>query len=212
MTEGVAPPSINGATKQTLRLFDWVSDAWYEIQLDARDWKFTRRRSSAILLPQQAEYTPQALNLPLLYRWLPDADNRRASIAPTAEPAAVSAMAQKNYDDATVNYSAQSQPGRPQQWAITPANNLIVFPPPDQTYLFSANYRTKPVRLKDDLDEPAFPEEFHLILVWRALMEVAAAEAAPEIYTRARANYETIRSALISDQGPTLTLKGRVLA
>ena len=212
MTEGAPPPSINGATKQTLRLFDWVSDAWHEIQLEMRDWKFMRRRSHALLLPQQAEYTPQALNMSSLYRWLPDTDNRRALIAPTADPASVSAMAQQDYDQATLHYSTQSQPGRPQRWAVTPTNNVIMFPPPDQQYVFSANYLTKPVRLKDDLDEPAFPEEFHLILVWRALMEVAAAEAAPEIYTRARVNYDTIRSALILDQGPVWRLKGRVLA
>ena len=51
-----------------------------------------------------------------------------------------------------------------------------------------------------DADTPDMPSEFHLLLVWRALQEVAKFDAAPEVLARAEKNHAGMVHRLLLDQ------------
>jgi hypothetical protein len=56
------------------------------------------------------------------------------------------------------------------------------------------------------------PSQFHMTIMWKAMMQIAQFDAAPENVSRANDKYEEILSSLMLDQGPGLTINARPLA
>ena len=89
---------------------------------------------------------------------------------------------------------------------------MCVGPLPNIVYNLKADYQAAPVELADDADEPDMPARHHRVLVWRALMEVAKIDAAPELLARASSNYETTFDALLADQADSMMIEAMPLA
>jgi hypothetical protein len=102
--------------------------------------------------------------------------------------------------------------GVPQFWAVSPDNKMLLGPTPDKVYHVRFDYQTPVVTLAADTDEPAMPEDYHMVIVWEALKSVAGFDNAPEVYARAQAEYESVFNDLWRDQGPKLTITARPLA
>ena len=214
LRSGAGPVAISGSTKELLRLFDWISDAWYDLQVEARDWKWMRREADAALVIGQHTYTASALGLTSFRRWLSPSDERAARVYPVATPSSVTRLAfVASYDLFVARYiDVPTQNGAPQHWTISPNEAVVLAPAPVVACRFKAAYLSAPYRLVVETDAPDMPEDFHMLLVWRALMELASTDAASEVYVRAKANHDAIRSELLSDQGPQWALRGRVIA
>lgn len=104
-------------------------------------------------------------------------------------------------------------PGAPQYWSVGPGKKLLIGPAPNSAdYMVTADYWAKPTALVDDADEPDMPEQFHLLLVWRGLLEVSSVDAAPEVEVRARRNMRMAWADLIDDQAPRTQLSDEALA
>lgn len=102
------------------------------------------------------------------------------------------------------------QAGMPQFWSIDPATQALnVGPTPDAAYTLRASYWRSPQALALDADTPGLPVEFHLHLVWRALIELASYDAAPEVLTRAQANLTLVEADLIGLHGPEIEMYPR---
>jgi hypothetical protein len=214
LRSGAGPVAIEGSTKEVLRLFDWISDAWYDLQIEPRDWKWMRRDADVPLTIGQREYTASNFALTDFRRWLAPSDDRCARVYPVANPSSVTALVPSgSYDRFLTDFvDVPPKDGAPHHWIISPTESILIAPAPDAAYRFKAAYQSKPFRLEVETDEPDMPEEFHLLLVWRALMELASIDAATEVYVRAKANHDALRSDLISDQGPQWVMRGRVIA
>ena len=84
--------------------------------------------------------------------------------------------------------------------SIKPDNSMILYPLPDTVYNINGEFFHKAVVMDDNLDEPQFPDQFHMIVVWRALMLYGAFDAADEKYSHGQNEYKTMLLALESDQ------------
>jgi hypothetical protein len=88
-------------------------------------------------------------------------------------------------------------------WSISPDERLHMAPTPDSDeYTIRASYYRAPTAFALDADEPDFGEQYHMILVWRALMEVASFDAAPEVYSRAQMNFTNLDREMKRRYGP----------
>jgi len=214
LRSGAGPVAISGSTKEVLRLFDWINDAWYDLQVEARDWKWMRRECDAALVIGQHAYTAASLGLTGLRKWMPPSRTRTARVYPTASASNVTEMVYwPDYDEfIRRQIDVPASNGAPQMWTISPTEEILIAPAPDAAYKLKAAYTSTPYRMVIETDAPDMPEDFHLLLVWRALMELASTDAASEVYVRAKANHDAIRSALILDQGPRWAMRGRVIA
>ena len=85
-------------------------------------------------------------------------------------------------------------------WTFDEANQLIVGPQPALAYKLRMEFWKSPTELAADVDAPDMPEEFHLLLMWRALQEVAKFDAAPEVLARAEKNHAGLMHRLLLDQ------------
>ena len=99
----------------------------------------------------------------------------------------------------------EHQPGNPLVWTTGPDEKMYFGPTPDDEYTVRASYWIAPTSLLLDEDTPAMGSEYHMILVWRALMEVASIDAAPEVYSRGLMNYERLETDLMRRYGPQFT-------
>lgn len=82
------------------------------------------------------------------------------------------------------------QPGPPVHIAIDPQNNLVIGPKPgpslDGPYTITGEYRKSAQILAADGDEPEMPEDFHYLIVYRALEKYGWQESASEVIDRAQ--------------------------
>jgi hypothetical protein len=60
---------------------------------------------------------------------------------------------------------------------------------PDDFYTITFDYYRQPVELVDNTDIPILPEPFHLVLVYKALLDYGRFENASEQYSAAQVDY-----------------------
>lgn len=100
---------------------------------------------------------------------------------------------------------------RPVVVSVKPNKDLAFGPSPDRAYFIGAEYYQKPTEFSADGDEPALPDRFHMMIVYRAMMFYGGFEAAPEVYQRGEFEFKRLMDRLTLDQLPT-TVSGPPLA
>jgi hypothetical protein len=219
-----ALPATAGATGSLGRVVGWINDAWTDIQMDRDDWDFMR--SSVLLgggvtvptIAGQASYPlgtgvgtvgvgPEAFG-----KW--DLGTFRCM------PTAVGFAGEDDLDDIPFDawrndymFGAQrSVKTRPVKIAVGPDQSLNLGPPPNGLYTITGDYFVAPTEMVADTDIPfGLPTRFHMLIVYRAMMEYAGFEAAPEVYQRGSKNNDSMFAQLLAARAPRLSF-GSALA
>jgi hypothetical protein len=92
--------------------------------------------------------------------------------------------------------------GRPTFFTITPKDELLFYPTPNDAYTIYGDYYTNPVTLAADADEPAMPARFHMAIVYGAVLSYGNFESAPEVIQFAAMNYSRMLRNIEQDQLP----------
>lgn len=195
-----APTSVVGASDRHARLFNWYADAWRELQSE-RDWRWMRGTTNIALTPGQQTYTGAALSIPNFGRWRKDDDTYCPVIYMPANPNSLWHLRYMGLDEFRHEYLYRTWGvTTPIAWTFDEDNQLIVGPAPAQAYMLRIGYWREPTELAADTDTPNLPARFALLPMWRALQEVAKADAAPEVLARAEKNYAVMHGATMADQ------------
>jgi len=211
---GAAPTTLVGLASGDQRLANWVADAWLEVQRRRQDWDWMRKTITGPLIIEQLAYRADEIDAEaeLVARWMPETDDYTVRVqGPGAERPGD--LCQLDYEDFQARYIARTAtPGAPQYWAEGLDKKLLVGPAPDiDGYILSADYMARPTALTADDSIPGMPEEFHMLLVWRALVEVGGFDGAPEVEARGRKNTRMAWIDLLDSQAPRLQLTDEVL-
>lgn len=200
-------------------LADWVQDAWRDIQLMPRNWRWMRAQAlgSVTVVGGRGYTVDQLLGVAAgttrFARWMPDSNRYHATAFDPANPASEWRLHEIDYETFRLRFEVSSHAaGAPQYRATAPDGRLLVGPTPDKTYSIRLDYWKTPQKLVANTDTPEMPEQYHMAIVWRALMSYAGFDAASEVYARGYSQYQDLESALIRDQGDTLYLAARPLA
>ena len=105
-----------------------------------------------------------------------------------------------------------SSSGQPVYYTIDPSDRSLIFNPLDATYSITAYYIKTPQVLVNNTDEPAFPEKHHHIIIYAALLELAAHVSSAEIYQKSQINYSKAIGQMMRDHCPAKRIKQRPLA
>ena len=199
---GDGPVSIVGTTKQHLRLFDWIADANRELESRPLDLRWMRRRVTVSTVATPApltSYTPAALGITDFGRWRPESDEWAVKCVNPADPSRTWNLHHLELDQWRENYVHSTQPAsQPSDWSVDDDDSLLIGPVPDGVYSIRMEYLRAPLELAEDTDEPEFDAQFHMILCWRALIEVAKFDNAPDILARAQTNYARLENSLLA--------------
>ena len=203
---GVLPSAVTGQTGRLLKIVNWVIDAWNEIQNDESTWLWMRKEFSQETIADTFRYTPASWNLTDFSRWVIDP----LSVSMYLKATGVSDEGEVNFlrwDEWRTKYGRGTQDAnRPIEYTITPLNEFALGPKADKVYTVSGEYYAGNQTLAADGDVPNCPARFHDVIVWKALMKLAATDEGPEQLAHAESLYRPLRFALERDQLPRVTI------
>lgn len=207
---GSAPTTLQGTLPgEIARLAGWINTAWTEIQQARADWFFLRQ---SVLFTATAangrSYTPAQAGIAQLGSYKPDSFR----CYPASAGVAASQILPWQPYDSFRNYwmfGANSLVnGRPFMFSVDPRKNLVLGPAPNEDYVIEGEAYLAPQPLVNDADTPSMPDQFHMLVVYKAMQYYGAYENAPEVYDRGAAQYGPMLSRLTVDQAPQITWGG----
>lgn len=209
-TRGAGPSTTTGQTYENGRFVKWIETAYETIQNLKRSWEFLRTDFSFNTIASVQNYTKASIPLEELGSWRFGCESFKCYLTSTGV-AGETWLQYYPWEDFRRLYmfgSNQSIEGRPIYFTIKPNKSVSLWPIPDAEYTISGEYFKRAQTLDEDGDEPLIPDQYHMIIVWLALMYYGQDAAAPEKFTAGQLNYKMILSQLINDQLPEFEIDG----
>ena len=195
-----------GLTGESRLLANWINSAWIDIQGQHRDWGWMRLAVSFATVNGQATYTPAQAGVTNFGMW--DRYSFRNYLTATGIRAEVFMhyMPYDRWRDIYQFSSNRTSYSQSYDITITPEKALGLGPVPLVGYTITGYCYTSPTEMTLDADIPALPVQYHMAIVYRALMFYGANEAAVEVYNHGRTEFNRIMSRIEADYGPEIEL------
>ncbi len=208
---GLLPITVIDQIGQMRKIVDWVAEAWFQIQALHDAWRFLRRECVFEVTDGQAEYTTAecGIDAGTFNRWM--LGTFRSYLTAVGQAGEIP-MGALDYDAWRNTYKLgtwRTTKSRPIYITQTPNNGLGLGPVPLGGHTILGDFFIAPVRMEVDEDVPMLPiAHSYMIIVYKAMMEFGASEAAPEVYGRGEKQYNSLLSKLERDQLPSIQLGG----
>lgn len=165
---GDGPSNVSGQTGMYAKIVEYVRQAHNEIQLAEHQWRFDWARHTQPLTQGVDIYDPADWGLSVR-QW------RRDTLY--VRPAGVTT--QRHWltfvDHASmVHLKTSDTQGVPAYWTERPDRKIEFYPAPQAGLELVAEYYRRPEVLTGNTDIPRMPEEYHMAIVWRAVMMCCA--------------------------------------
>ena len=206
---GSAPAAVTGQTGRAADLVRWAIEAWNDIQRDKDGrWKWMRSDFTLDTVADTQSYTfanctdvGDAVAISRFRAWDADfenqpfiylvADGRASERELPVEP-------WTEFRNLYVRASHTSAP--PSQLSVDYADKLFLGPTPDLVYRITGQYWKSNQILAEDTDVPEMPADYHMLIVYRALVKYGYNVVAQEILARAQTEGTPLYDSLIENQ------------
>lgn len=171
----VGPTSTTGQAGDSLRMVNWIDSAWINIQ-QRRNWSWLWEAAD-VTLPADTnvvagDISPQRYITDSMYY-------------------GTSQLAYMPWRDFSPTYR-EIQAGTPTTWSIRPDKALVFDAAPEAELTLTVERYRNPTMLAEDDDVPALPGEFHIMIVWRALLLYGGYDEAGALYQHANKEWKDI--------------------
>ncbi len=204
---GTNPTAVSGQVGRLLKIVEWIVEADVAIQNLHTGWLWKQKTFSGTTTASSAKYAPTSFSITDLREWLRD-DLETGYQPHTIYLTATGVSDERPLREITwqqwrSTYGRGSQTNNyPTVYAISPAREFCLGAIPDATYTVQGEYAQNAVRMTADGDTPGMPEEFHDVIVWRALMMLAEFDEARDQRTTAVLKYNELLEDLQHSQLP----------
>ncbi len=205
---GAALLSLGGTVSQeTQRFKAWVNEAWRELQIHCKDWDFMRSDFEFDTTAAVQTYTAASLSTPLtsFRNWKRDTFRAYTTSIGFGDEQILRFEPWESFRNLYLYGNQRSTTGRPVLFSIKPDKSLVIGPVPDAVYTINGEYFRQATDLVGDTDEPGITDEYHMLLVWRALRAYGLYESAAEVVVRADGEIKRLMSKIENDQMPEVT-------
>ncbi len=208
---GSGPTAVTSQSGENLRVVNWTNSAWEDIQNHRPNWKFMRFGFTVNTVLNQDSYAYTACTDTTLSSaivnfssWLIETFKiYKTSVADESYLYPESYEYWRNY------YRIGTQTAsRPLHSTITPDDKIGIGPKPNGVYVLSGDYYRRATTMAANTDTPSLPSEFHMAIVWKAVMYYAQYEEAGALYATAEREYKRILRRLEMNQLPPMILAG----
>jgi hypothetical protein len=189
---GSGPSTVLGQAGENQLYVGWIHDAWLGIQTSREQWKFMWAQGSLSLA-----IDTQVYSLPTDLKSID-----RCSVRINGYQ-----LIELIYTEFRDHFPTASK-GKPAYFCIMPNGQMKVNTLPDQIYLITFDYYKAPQELSANTDIPWLPAEYHLLIVYEAMLSYGGYENATEVYQRARIKYDQLSMDVERTQLPQLELAG----
>lgn len=183
---GDGPVTVLNQTGMSLKIVEWVKSAHQEIQLRSAKWKFDWATTSQSLVAGQESYDPVSDWTLSPRNW--DWDSVYVYQTTPSERTWLTRLDYNTF----IQTRLPAVQGRPIYVAWAPDKTLKFYPIPTSGLTFVGDFYRKPEVLAANTDEPRIPEEYHMAIVWRAVMMWCASEENQMLYGVASQNFNSI--------------------
>lgn len=213
-TPGTQPVNVTGQSGVLAEIVQWVNGAHDDICRSRTQWSFMRSTFSMTLALGDRVITKADLELAY-----PDYDSVRPyvtnngaflGIVPTGVAGAAEEVVeyvpyqqwQGIYDAAPLST------GQPTYYTVTPDQSLEFNTIPDRAYTIRGGYDKKVIPLTVNGSLPMFPERYHNVIVWWAIVHYYCVSRDKTQELRAKSDVELKRelSKLYNEQLPDMTI------
>jgi hypothetical protein len=202
---GTGPVTLNATlSEEYARLRDWVDEAWLDIQGTLEDWQWMRSSCSFATVAGQATYTAAQAGVTDLGNWTRDSWRLYPTATGTPGEQFLEYIDYERWRDGYQFSTLRTTETQPLVMTITPAKAIGLGPTPAAGYTVTGDYFTAPSTMTLDAQIPALPEQFHMLIVYRAMMFFGASEAASEVYQEGQIEFERMMRRLQLNQLPEL--------
>jgi hypothetical protein len=192
---GNGPTTTINQSGELGRLVNWIKQAYLDIQDKNTSWNFMRKTFTFDCVIGTQNY--DGSQIPDLRNWKPYS-NRIYLNTPNNEWF-LQFIPWEEFRDYRGFGASRAQTRRAIECTINPAKELVLWPIPDNTYTVTGEYFRTPHVMLLDADVPLFPQ-FHMCIVFNALMRYASYVADPSLYAYAQKEYLKTISMLENDQ------------
>lgn len=207
--------SIGSVATQSGRagnIVKWTANAWRTIQTMRPTWKWmTGQFEKSLTIGQQA-YSGTDLTITRHAAFV--ADNRMKRIT-AYDPAIgfsdegyLTVVPYQNFYPVYEIGAGRSTTGKPTVATIADDGRLMLWPSPDKAYMLRGWGRKTPQVLTANTDVPECPEEFHDIILWRALMFLGQYDEAVSQFPFWNVEFRRLLGLLEHSQLPMMELPG----
>lgn len=192
---GSGPSALSGATGQNQMLFQWVAQAYSEIQTKHPDWRFmlVRPGVSFATVGSQIEYTPMqaGISAGTVGAWRTNTFRRYLTSAGQSSEVRMTYYDYDTWRDRFNIGSLRTSAVDPVVFTVSPEKYLLL-QCPLAGYTITGEYYRSPEVFDADGDVSILPVELNLAIVYQAMMYYGHYESAPEIFNRGETGYNRL--------------------
>lgn len=190
---GSGPATVQGQNGEYLRLIGWIGQAWQEIQAERREWRFAWAEAEIEISPEFNDYpVPEDFE-----HWIPETLRIGSHC-----------LRLMGWDEFRDRYRGSSNAAAPQVVTLLPDNRIRLDTPPTVSGVLTFEYFRTPQTLVENGDVPRLPERYHMLIVYRAMVQYGLFENAPEVVQQGNANASRLMSEMAITELPAMELGG----
>lgn len=193
--------TVVGQTGESGRVASWIDEAYTNIQLTEPRWWWMRAPVSFTTVASQGSYTPTDCGLSDFGLWKMDSFRRYVTTTGTSSEQFLTPISYDNYRDTYLFGMMRTSYGDPRYISEGPDRSLnLGLIPGSVGYTVVGEYFKAPTSLTADADMPALPSQYHMLIVYRAMMMYGMYEAANETYQEGMNLYNSMLRRVMRDQ------------
>jgi hypothetical protein len=213
---GTGPTTVIGQNEEYARLVDWINEAWMQIQRKRTDWMWMRNSMSFPVVDSQATYTLTEIEstgtgFSNFGNWDRNTVRCYLTATGTSDESRLGELDYNQYLNLYQYGASRTATGRPDIFCITPGNGIGLGPVPLGGYTVSADYFKVATEMTADIDTPSLPTQFHMAIVYRAMMFFGVSEAASEVYEEGLTEFRAIMAQIEDHQLPEMLEAGPLI-
>lgn len=214
------PVTVVNQTGNLGKAVRWAADAYNELQTSNDCWRWMRSRFTLNTVALTEEYaysdcTDSRLSATIdrFSHWLiTDRRNPPRAYLTSSGAGSQYHLQYIDWDTFCALYKIGNiNPSMPAHITIDPQDNIVLGPTPNDDYTITGEYQMSQQELSADADVPEMPSQFHMLIVYEAMIKHAGDQLAEESMARAIRESGPLRSALMARQGPVFR-RGRPMA
>lgn len=199
---GTGPTDTVGQTNEFLRIVNWINESWVEIQSMRDDWNWMWCEFTFTTSESVKDYDPASTTVK---NWDEKSFRLYATDTGTDDEGRLSYVPFEDYRD-RYEIGAPTD-NRPTHFTITPANKVRLWPAPDDTgYTIRGMYYSLPSEMTASTDTPSLPTEYHMAIVYNALVKYGGYEESGDQYNFSLRELDKLLNAMTRHQLPELRI------
>lgn len=185
-----APATTVAQTGKSLSFVNKINTAYRLIQLLHKDWNFRRAEFTFDTAASTAEYTASGESITNFGNW--DTETFRIYLTATgiSDEQFLSYTPWSIFRDELLVGANRTASGRPYRFSVKSDKTLSLWPVPDAIYTVTGEQLRCVDVLSGNDDTPWFHADYHMIIVYRAMMLLGKAEGSVEVFSQGEEEYK----------------------